>query len=66
MTFDDNTVVAKVLNLLTEFVTTILHPVIEGIIQQIIVLVTNEVIGNLNDAINAFLHPNQTQIEPLW
>lgn len=62
VTFEDNTIVAKVLKLVTEFVTGILHPIIENIVKQIIILGANTIVKVINDDIDHFLHPNQTTI----
>lgn len=63
LTFEGGEIVAEIMNIMSKFVTAILHPLIEGIIHQIIQTVCVNVVDVVNKVIDHVLHPNSTSFE---
>ncbi|XP_057663640.1 uncharacterized protein LOC130898389 [Diorhabda carinulata] len=51
-----------ILNILSEFVTTILHPLIQGVIEGIIKTVASRVVDDINQVLYDITHPSNTTI----
>lgn len=60
LTFDGHGIVDSVINILSKFVTTILHPFLESFIESKLESVADGIVAKVNEDIEHFLHPNTT------
>lgn len=54
------------MNVLSKFVTSVLHPMLESTIRKIIVTVSHVLVDEVNKVIHDFLHPNITNIGAIF
>ncbi|KAJ8957615.1 hypothetical protein NQ314_006518 [Rhamnusium bicolor] len=64
--FHGNAILDLVVNILSEFVTTILHPLIVLVIEGIVKSVANEVVDAVNVFIDGVLHPNPETVNAIF
>lgn len=60
LTFDGHGIVDSVINILSKFVTAILHPFLESYIESKMKSIAVGIVDEVNIEIDHFLHPNTT------